>query len=97
MSFMSKQTKGSGILTCWNGSLRTIVIVKHITKIKFEPSSSYPENSNLLIYTLESKYSTSVIIHKTEEKALIDFLISEQNLVKPKSNTTKILTAAGLV
>lgn len=97
MSFMSKQTKGSGILSCWNGSMKTIVIVKHITKIKFEPSSSYPENSNLHIYTSESKYSTSVIIAKTEEKALLYFISSEQNLVKPKSVTDSILAAAGLI
>jgi hypothetical protein len=97
MSFVSKQTKGSGILTFMEGKNQIIVIIKHITKIKFEPDSVYSGYSYVRIYTLESKYSTDFKIAKSDEQALIDFIRSEQNLVKPTSNTTKILTAAGLV
>ena len=94
---MSKQTKGSGILTFAEGSGRTIVIVKHITKMRFEPDSAYPGYHFVYIYTNESKYTATIGIAKSDERALIDFISSEQNLVKPKSNTTKILSAAGLV
>ncbi len=91
---MSKQTKGSGILTFMEGSARTIVIVKHITKIKVE---TVYITTTAYIYTIEGRDPIYFNIDKTEEKALTDFIITEQNPVKAKSVTGGILAAAGLV
>jgi hypothetical protein len=95
MSIAASQTKGSGILWFRQGTSETIVIVKHITK--FYAYDEYDGTTILEIYTIGSKHPAKLKIARTEKNALIGFLISEQNLVKPKSNTTKILSAAALV
>lgn len=97
MSFVSKQTKGSGILTFIEGGIRTIVIVKHITKINYAPSSSCSDYHVVYIYTIAERQPIYFNIAKTEEKALTDFIITEQNPVKAKSVTGTILAAAGFV
>ena len=91
---MSKQTKGSGILTYTEGVTTTNIIVKHITKIKFE---TVLNTTTAYIYTLETKHPSNFKIAKSDEQALIDFIRSEQNLVKPKSVTGSILAAACLI
>jgi len=95
MSFAAAQTKGSGILWWYNKSTETILLVKNITKIYAYEESN--DRTILEFYTIGLKHPTKLKIPRTEKKALIDFLISEQNLIKPKSLTKGILSAAGLV
>jgi hypothetical protein len=94
MTFAASQTKGSGILRFRQGTSETIVLVKHITKIcTFTEHNS----TSVEIHTVGLKYPTNFKIASTEKKGLIDFLISEQNLIKAKSLTKRILSAAGLI
>lgn len=96
MSFAASQTKGSWLLWFNKDSTETIVLVKHITKI--HTYSELDGTTILEIYTIGmKKCPTKLKIARTEKKALIDFLISEQNLVKPKSVTGSILAAACLI
>jgi hypothetical protein len=96
---MSKQVKGSGLLTgegptefAHELDNKTILLIKHITSIRKSKS-----DMALTINTVDGKEHGFALYKKADEKAVIDFISSEQNLVKPKSVTGTILAAAGLV
>lgn len=95
---MSKQVKGSGLLTGegptesheWEN--KTVLLIKHITSISKDESDIV-----LSINTVDGKEHSFKLCKKADEKAVIEFISTEQNLVKPKSVTDSILAAAGLI